>query len=83
MSGDRNNILGNVFHYIADIIDIVDFQPKSRAVCQRGGVEVVLADAQRLPQGRMEHVKVDQDPSAVLLELLMPRGHLVLPEVQS
>ena len=43
----------------------------------------MLADAQRLPQGRMEHVKVDQDPSTVLLELLMPRGHLVLPEVDT
>ena len=60
---------------------LVRVLPEARAVGQRGRVEVMLAYVERLTQCRMEDVKVDQDPAAVLLELLVPRSNLVLPTV--
>jgi hypothetical protein len=39
----------------------------------------MFADAEGLPEGRMKHVQVDQDPATIFLELFVPRSNLVLP----
>ena len=39
----------------------------------------MFADTERLSEGRMKDMKIDQDPATVLLELLVPRCNLVLP----
>ena len=45
--------------------------PKAVTVCQ-SDVEVVLADAETLLQGRVQNVQVGQNPLLVLLVLFVP-----------
>ncbi len=54
-------------------------EPKTWAFRQSCVVEVMFADAEGLPEGRMKHVQVDQDPATIFLELFVPRSNLVLP----
>ncbi len=49
-------------------------------VRQGDGVEVVLAQAERLAEGRVEQVQVAQDAPAVAHKVVVPRGALVLAE---
>ena len=41
----------------------------------------MFADAEGLPECRMEDVEVDQDPAAILLELFVPWSNFVLSEI--
>ncbi len=59
------------------ILNFKVFKPKSLAICQRGRVQVVLADAQALPQCWMEDVEVDQDAFLIAFKLFMPRSFFV------